>query len=171
MRIYLDTEFIEYPHTIDLISIGLVDEFGNTVYFESSEFDESRANEFVRERVLPNLVLREEDRLPLPVIRDRILEFVGESCQGGVPEFWGYYADYDWVVFCWLFGAMIDLPDGWPMYCRDLRQELDRLGTMVPEDVVPKPGSHNALDDAQWAKAAHEWLLQWESNGGGCRAI
>lgn len=41
------------------------------------------------------------------------------------PEFYGYYADYDWVVFCWLFGRMIDLPNGFPMYCVDLKQELE----------------------------------------------
>lgn len=41
------------------------------------------------------------------------------------PEFYGYYADYDWVVFCWLFGLMIDLPNGFPKYCRDLKQMLD----------------------------------------------
>lgn len=40
-------------------------------------------------------------------------------------EFYAYYADYDWVVFCWLFGRMIDLPKGFPMYCRDLKQMLD----------------------------------------------
>lgn len=28
------------------------------------------------------------------------------------PEFYGYYSDYDWVVFCSLFGRMIDLPKG-----------------------------------------------------------
>lgn len=42
------------------------------------------------------------------------------------PEFYGYYSDYDWVVFCWLFGKMIDLPKPFPMYCIDLRQELDK---------------------------------------------
>lgn len=42
------------------------------------------------------------------------------------PEFYAYYADYDWVVFCWLFGRMIDLPNAFPMYCKDLKQELDR---------------------------------------------
>jgi len=41
------------------------------------------------------------------------------------PEFYAYYADYDWVVFCWLFGKMMDLPKGFPMYCRDLKQMLD----------------------------------------------
>lgn len=40
-------------------------------------------------------------------------------------QFYGYYADYDWVVFCWLFGKMIDLPAGFPMYCIDLKQTLD----------------------------------------------
>ena len=43
------------------------------------------------------------------------------------PEFYGYYCDYDWVVFCWLFGKMINLPAGFPMYCIDLKQELDRI--------------------------------------------
>lgn len=40
-------------------------------------------------------------------------------------EFYGYFCDYDWVVFCWLFGRMIDLPNGFPMYCRDLKQMFD----------------------------------------------
>ena len=50
--------------------------------------------------------------------------YVGETCSDK-PEFYAYYADYDWVVFCWLFGRMVDLPEGFPMYCIDLKQELD----------------------------------------------
>lgn len=41
-------------------------------------------------------------------------------------EFYGYYADYDWVLFCSLFGRMIDLPKDFPMYCNDLKQTLDK---------------------------------------------
>jgi len=41
------------------------------------------------------------------------------------PKFYAYFADYDWVAFCWLFGKMMDLPNGFPMYCRDLKQEFD----------------------------------------------
>ena len=40
-------------------------------------------------------------------------------------EFYAYYADYDWVVLCQLFGRMLDLPKGFPMYCKDLKQQLD----------------------------------------------
>lgn len=41
------------------------------------------------------------------------------------PEFYAYFADYDWVLFCTLFGTMMDLPKGFPQYCRDLKQTLD----------------------------------------------
>lgn len=74
------------------------------------------------------------------------------------PEFWAYYADYDWVVFCQLFGTMMDLPSGFPMYCRDIKQECDRLGN--PK--LPKQGEneHNALADAQWVRESWEFLNQ-----------
>ena len=71
-------------------------------------------------------------------------------------EFWGYYADYDWVVFCQLFGKMIDLPEGFPMYCRDLKQLCDSLGNpKLPE----QENEHNALDDAKWNKLVYEFLV------------
>ena len=76
-------------------------------------------------------------------------------------KFYAYYADYDWVAFCWLFGKMIDLPNGFSMYCRDLKQILDEKemarqdGTDMTElrnlPTYPKQeNEHNALDDAQW---------------------
>lgn len=68
-------------------------------------------------------------------------------------EFYGYYADYDWVVFCWIFGRMMDLPKGFPMYCKDLKQIMDDFG--LDKDWkranCPDPdGEHNALVDAKW---------------------
>lgn len=42
------------------------------------------------------------------------------------PRFIGYYSDYDWVIFCWIFGKMNYLPSNFPQYCYDLKQELDR---------------------------------------------
>lgn len=65
------------------------------------------------------------------------------------PELWAYYADYDWVVFCSLFGRMIDLPKGFPMYCRDLKQEMD-LCEFPKENRPPQANEHDALADAQW---------------------
>ncbi len=55
-------------------------------------------------------------------LRDNDVEY---NKNYSIPEFYAYYADYDWVVFCWLFGKMIALPKGFPKYCNDLKQELD----------------------------------------------
>lgn len=65
------------------------------------------------------------------------------------PEWWAYYADYDWVALCQLFGRMIDLPSGWPMYCRDLKQLADQLGVKFTKQIF---GEHHALSDARWVK-------------------
>ncbi len=100
------------------------------------------------------------------------------------PEFYAYYADYDWVVFCWLFGKMIDLPKGFPMYCRDLKQMLDgKIDRVLDsdgnnfksvdlnnrEDVLDwievnekdypqQSNEHNALADAKWNKELHKFI-------------
>src|SRR5258708_36862830 len=44
------------------------------------------------------------------------------------PELWGYYSAYDNVAFCQLFGTMMDLPPGYPMYTHDLKQLCDSIG-------------------------------------------
>lgn len=88
----------------------------------------------------------------------------------GPPEIWGYFADYDWVAVCQLFGTMMDLPWGWPMYCRDIKQWCDMLGNpQLPEQ---GKGEHNALADARWNRTAWEFLAalspeQKEEQGAG----
>lgn len=150
MKYFLDTEFIEYPCTIDLISIGIVAEDGREFYEISSEFDESKASQWVKDNVIvhlgPNRRLKKD-------IASMILDFVGQDKK---PQFWGYYADYDWVVFCWLFGNMIDLPKGFPMYCRDLKQLCDSLGN--PQLPKQEAAEHNALNDAKHHKKCFEFL-------------
>lgn len=76
----------------------------------------------------------------------------------GKPEFWGYFSDYDWVVFCQLFGTMIELPKGFPMYCRDIKQMADQMGDIR----IPKPevNIHHALADARWVKTAYDYLAK-----------
>ena len=44
MKYWIDTEFIEQPYAIDLISVGLVAEDGRELYAESSEVDWSKAS-------------------------------------------------------------------------------------------------------------------------------
>jgi hypothetical protein len=55
MKYWMDTEFIERPYTIDLISIGLVAEDGREFYAESSEVDWTKASHWTLETVRPQL--------------------------------------------------------------------------------------------------------------------
>lgn len=157
MKYFLDTEFIERPCTIELVSIGIVSEDGREFYAEDGLVDLSKGDQWFQENVVPHLIGPEAwmDKENMgPAIR----EFVGKD----KPEFWAYYADYDWVVFCWLFGRMIDLPKGWPMYCRDLKQWADSLGgPRLPEQGKDE---HDALADARWNKKAWEHLSRIEAD-------
>jgi hypothetical protein len=148
VRIWFDTEFIEDGKTIDLISIGLVREDGTELYLESADCNKSKASQWVVDNVFPHLT---GEIIRRPEIAERIREFAGND-----PEFWAYYADYDWVVLCQLYGTMMQLPNGWPMFCRDLRQSLDG----VPLEEVPQQGKgeHHALADARWVRDTHLWL-------------
>lgn len=98
------------------------------------------------------------------------------STKNNPPEFYAYYADYDWVVFCWLFGKMIDLPKGFPMYCNDLKQILDEKDSLNKRNnsssanvslkyynSYPKKDnlkSHNAIEDARWNKKLFDFLKE-----------
>jgi hypothetical protein len=154
MKYFIDTEFIErgleYP--IELISIGIVSEDNRQFYAVTDWWNPAHASDWVRDNVIAHL--GNHTQSSRENIKQGVLDFIGSD----KPEFWGYYADYDWVVFCQLFGAMIDLPKGWPMYCRDIKQLCDSLGK--PE--LPKNGAteHNAINDAYWNKLAYEFLCE-----------
>lgn len=149
MKIFFDTEFIEDGRTIDLISIGAVREDGRMFYAESAECDRSRASDWVRENVFPKLSSG-QSLIPRVQIAREFVEFAGEK-----PEFWAYYADYDWVVLCQLFGTMMDLPVGWPKFCMDLKQLCVSKG----DPRLPKQeNEHGALADARWVKEMWERL-------------
>lgn len=176
MKYFLDTEFIEDGHTIDLISIGIVDENGVEFYAISSEanYNKAYANLWVRENVLRDIPLglpHIPDREVIintdaphvctrAEIADRLLNYLADTLIGPEDpiEFWAYYADYDWVVLCQLFGTMKDLPAGFPMFCMDIKQLAVSLGNpRLPEQ---DKGQHNALADAHWNVKAHQFLME-----------
>jgi hypothetical protein len=79
------------------------------------------------------------------------------------PEFYAYYSAYDWVAFCWIFGRMLDLPKGFPMYCKDLKQMMDDKGLTKEWKRIncPDPiGEHNALIDAKWNLDLYRKLIE-----------
>lgn len=158
MRYFLDTEFNEDGKTIELISIGIAREDGATLYIVSNEFDPNTCQQWVKDNVLTKL--GDAPRMSRKQIADEILWFVSDD----EPEFWGYFADYDWVVLCQLFGRMIDLPKGFPMYCMDLKQWAKQCSVDL-KTAVPQPlNAHNAIADAMWMLEAYRYLATTKAN-------
>jgi len=151
-KYYYDLEFIEYPHTIDLISIGVVCEDGREYYAICSEFREIDASEWVKENVISRLDDMCEWKTQILICAE-LLEFFGDD----EVELWGYYSAYDHVGLMWLWGPMINKPDCLPMYTMDIKQLCMSLGN--PELPEQGKGEHNALADARWNKLAHEFLI------------
>jgi 3' exoribonuclease, RNase T-like len=151
-RYFFDTEFIERPGSIELISIGIVAEDGREFYAESTEVRWDSASDWVLENVRPHL-LGGTWAMSRAQIADSVLAWVPPASR---PEFWAYNGAYDWVVFCWLFGRLIDLPPGYPRFCRDLKQLAEQLGN--PELPVQDGTEHHALADAQWNRQAWQYL-------------
>jgi hypothetical protein len=145
-RYFYDCEFIEDGRTVDLVSIAVVDEAGREFYAVSTEFDESRAIPWVRRHVLRKLpppsdpAWRTRDQIRLD-----LLAFLVEP--RAEIELWAWYAAYDHVVLCQLWGAMPALPRAIPRFTKELRQRWDDLGR-PPLPEVPSD-QHDALADAR----------------------
>jgi hypothetical protein len=167
MKYFYDTEFIEDGKTIDLVSIGIVCEDGREYYAISTEFKPKKASQWVKDNVLAKLPPRFANPMfespnryeaswawkSRKQIKEEIVAFIGED----KPEFWAYYADYDHVALCQLFGTMMDLPKNFPMYTKDIKQLCDEIGNpKLPEQ---GKGEHHALADARWAKEAYQFLV------------
>jgi hypothetical protein len=152
MKFWFDTEFHEDGRTIDLISIGVVAEDGREYYAET-DFAAEKAGytDWLKANVQPHLSRGGEAERSRQIIRRELVEFMGDA-----PEIWAYYADYDWVALCQLHGTMMDLPKGWPMYCRDLKQLVDQCGN--PHLPAQTTTEHHALADAIWTKDTWLWL-------------
>lgn len=197
-KYFIDFEFIEgfhkplfgkRRHFIDMISVGIVSEDGRTYYAISNEFNPKDADQWVKDNVIAPICidksysisdLKKHVGKSNNKIASDIASFFGCWQDGPINmapegiEVYGYYADYDWVLFCSLFGRMIDLPKGFPMYCRDLKQmfddkispsEIRSIGyDAAVERLKKKKGypvqkdEHNALSDAKWDLELYKFL-------------
>jgi hypothetical protein len=181
-RVYYDTEFIEDGRTIELISIGLVDDRGREYYAVNRDAPWARVFEhpWLMNNVVPHLpgitvekesvpdgptIIRcaEIDEHPDVKSREQIAGEVrafllGQPGDLRTVDLWAHYGAYDHVALAWLWGPMRDLPAGIPMFTNDIEQERVRLGHIE----LPQQGArlHNALEDARHNRVCHEHLAR-----------
>jgi hypothetical protein len=165
-----DTEFLENGKTIELISIGIVCEDGREYYAVNADMpqDRIREHEWLMQHVVPLLpgtgepyrlgghgawiwALDTRDAAVKPkwVIANEVREFL---LHDGAPELWAYYGAYDHVALAQLWGTMMALPAGIPMFTHELMQLREQVQASGVDVRVGNglPGQHNALADARW---------------------
>jgi hypothetical protein len=170
-----DLEFLEDGRTIELISIGMVCDDGREYYAVNRDMPvrKIRKHKWLMENVVPSLPKGHGDRrnhVPKswlfdyadPVVKrhDRIAADVRDFIRAAGPdvELWANYGAYDHVCLAQLWGRMIDLPEGVPMFTCDIQQERARLGLRWDELPQQENGEHNALADARHNQIVRRWL-------------
>lgn len=161
MKYWFDTEYLPQPFSMDLVSIGVVAEDGREFYAESAEVDWSKANKWALTHIRPQL---DGPTKSIEEIGYGLRAFVGADPD---PVFWAFYAAFDWVAFCGIFGSLTEMPFGFPQHCMDLKQWAVELGN--PRLPPPPAGRHHALHDARWTREIWLHLADFEKRNRGFR--
>jgi hypothetical protein len=147
MKYAIDTEFIDTSSCSALISLAVVREDGAYRYYEL-EYPKDQLTPWLLENVIPHLEVQPGSALtvwdgalwaPDGIAAD-LRGFINKA-QDPHPEFWAYYATYDWYWLCRVMGGMMNLPDHWP----NRPKEFADYGK-VEQHFLPK---HHALADAR----------------------
>jgi hypothetical protein len=153
VRIFFDTEFTGLHKNTTLISLGLVTETDESVYFEFEGYDKAEAKQTVLSELL-------DIPLPKEEVKRQLLPWLAQFDH---IEMWGDCLSYNWVLFVDLFGSILDLPKNiYPIpfdivvlfKMKGLNPDKDRH-EFIRERFLKK---HNALHDAMVIKRCYEKL-------------
>lgn len=174
---FYDTEFLDDGQTIELISIGIVDDQRNEYYAVNADCDFSRIrdDDWLWANVVPSLPTTKhswddpnQGRLittldtsvacvkPKWVIANEVRDFILNWPQ---RRLWADYAAYDHVALAQLWGPMVKLPDGIPMWTHDIEQLLEQLPATFKKP-RQAAGEHNALEDARHNKRVFDAAMK-----------
>lgn len=175
INIFYDTEFLDDGHTIELISIGLIDDIGNEYYAVNADCDFNRIakDDWLWANVVRSLPTSKHDWTdpnhargittldrtaacvkPRWVIANEVRDFILIGNEGDRISLWADYAAYDHVVLAQLWGPMVKLPDGIPMWTHDIQQLIERLPNF--KKPAQDSGEHNALEDARHNRRVYQ---------------
>jgi hypothetical protein len=168
----INCQFYENGRTIDLISIAVVAPDGEFFYGinQNMPFGPISNHAWLMEHVMPSLPVRlgfanpwDADHpdfqylRPLSTIAESVRRFITRYED---PCLWSDYSAYNHVALAQLWGPMVDLPEGIPMWTADVQQEIRRLGASgVPELEFE---DRHALTSAWHNQKVRKFLRAWE---------
>lgn len=180
MNLYFDTEFTGLHKDTTLISIGIVSEDGRKFYAESANYNENQCNGWIKENVLNNLFLN-NDNIGVDY-KERSVQVKGSEvtifkylqdwlAQFDEVQFVSDVCHYDFVLLIDLFGTAFDLPGNVCAACHDINQDIARYYSISEraafdksrEEIVSElcgheieGRKHNALYDAEVIRVIYQ---------------
>ncbi len=172
-KIFFDSEFTGLHQSTTLISIAFVADTGEEFYAEFNDYNKTQLNSWLEANILNNLILNNEN-LSRELKRMRIKgnkfeikaafeiwidQFRKPETKNPYIQMWGDVPQYDWVLFCELFGGAMNIPDSIHFMPMDIATMLCMKNvdiTLDREKLVDKSKrelkKHNALYDARLIK-------------------
>lgn len=178
MDIYFDTEFSGLHKNTTLISMGLVSEYGDELYLEFLDYDETQCDDWIKDNVIKHthFLSRNIDKSKCRIYTNGQGKYCSTKNKCSVIlEKWlsDFNTDiqlvsdcchYDMVLFIDMFGSAFDLPEFINPVCHDINQDIAAfLGIterkafdLNREDFIKQYGTmdivgnkHNSLYDAK----------------------
>lgn len=186
MNIYVDLEFTGLKKNTSIISIGMVDERGRSLYVEYTDYNKEDINDWLENNVIKHCLFNHYKELEptVTVIGDTIVG-VGdkEFNRKTILDWLSKYKDiqfvsdvchYDMVLLIdALYDDALSIPSNTSAVCYDINHDIARYFKISPkeafnrtrENIVQKElkrlneiKKHNALYDAQVIKLIYEKL-------------
>jgi DNA polymerase III epsilon subunit-like protein len=175
MRIFFDTEFTGLHQKTTLISIGCIAEDKRRFYAESTDYDKSQVDEWIKDNVIKNL--RFDPKSTYCSESGDLFEMIGsfeniaENLKLWLSEYdncemWSDCLAYDWVLFNELFGHAFNIPDNVFYIPFDICT-MFKMKNIDPDisreefvDMKDSHNKHNALFDAVVIKKCYNKLIR-----------
>ena len=177
-KIFFDTKFTGQHHNTTLISIGLIAETGETFYAELTDYDKSQIDDWIRDNVIDNLLIKENSTVGLDYPNTRIVTGATPSvklyltewiAKFGEVEMWSDCLSYDWVLFNRIFGHAFSIPGNVYYIPFDICTmfKLSGIDPDINREVFSEykgeTKKHNALHDAIVIKACFDKMSKPQS--------
>ena len=191
MKVWFDTEFTGLHKNTTLISIGLVNEYGETFYAEFTDYDKNQCDDWIKENVLNNLLFK--DMVSGKWAETFMVDQNQHTRVKGNKDFVCYNLElwltryneevqlisdvshYDMVLFIDIWGGAFDIPDNVCASCHDINQDIARFYDITEsrafdisrEEIIKDSGyevdgeKHNSLYDAKVIRAIYNKLHKY----------
>lgn len=154
MKWFFDCKYVDTGYSVDLVSVGMINERGKEYHAVAIDgWSSATMTQEQREILLPCLPYKAQRRLKRSIALDLLKMTEGESV-----EIWGYQCAYPYVCLSQVFGTPDQWPAHWEKYYTDLYQIMKHHKISTIELPKMSMAKCHALAGASWTRKVYKYL-------------